>query len=73
MVASRWRLGHEPTTARGTTRGSNGNERQRHRDLENLTKRYGQTTVVKGISFSVRPGEILGYLVPTVLAKPPPS
>jgi ABC-type molybdenum transport system ATPase subunit/photorepair protein PhrA len=55
MVAPRWRLGHEPTTARGrlevqTAMSDNVIE------VQNLTKRYGQTTVVKGISFSVRPG-----------------
>ena len=33
-------------------------------EVQNLTKRYGQTTVVKGISFSVRPGEIFGLLGP---------
>jgi len=57
MVAPRWRLGHEPTTARGrlevqTAMSDNVIE------VQNLTKRYGQTTVVKGISFSVKPGEI---------------
>lgn len=63
MVAPRWRLGHEPTTARGqlevqTAMSDNVIE------VQNLTKRYGQTTVVKGISFSVRPGEIFGLLGP---------
>jgi ABC-2 type transport system ATP-binding protein len=33
-------------------------------EVKNLTKRYGQTTVVKGISFSVGPGEIFGLLGP---------
>src|SRR4249920_3433818 len=63
MVAPRWRLGHEPTTARGrlevqTAMSDNVIE------VQNLTKRYGQTTVVKGISFSVGRGEIFGLLGP---------
>jgi ABC-type uncharacterized transport system ATPase subunit len=33
-------------------------------EVQNLTKRYGQTTVVRGISFSVRRGEIFGLLGP---------
>ena len=33
-------------------------------EVKNLTKRYGQTTVVKGISFSVGRGEIFGLLGP---------
>jgi ABC-2 type transport system ATP-binding protein len=33
-------------------------------EVRNLTKRYGQTTVVKGISFSVGRGEIFGLLGP---------
>jgi ABC-2 type transport system ATP-binding protein len=33
-------------------------------EVQNLTKRYGQTTVVKGISFSVGRGEIFGLLGP---------
>src|SRR4249920_3590224 len=63
MVAPRWRLGHEPTTARGrlevqTAMSDNVIE------VQNLTKRYGQTTVVRDISFSVRRGEIFGLLGP---------
>jgi ABC-2 type transport system ATP-binding protein len=33
-------------------------------EVKNLTKRYGRTTVVKGISFSVARGEIFGLLGP---------
>ena len=33
-------------------------------EVQNLTKRYGQTTVVNGISFSVERGEIFGLLGP---------
>ena len=33
-------------------------------EVQNLTKRYGQTTAVKGISFSVGRGEIFGLLGP---------
>ena len=33
-------------------------------EVQNLTKRYGQTTVVKGISFSAGRGEIFGLLGP---------
>ena len=31
-------------------------------DIRNLTKRFGTFTAVDGISFSVRPGEIFGFL-----------
>ena len=31
-------------------------------EVQNLTKRYGQTTVVRGVSFSVERGEIFGLL-----------
>jgi len=33
-------------------------------EVKNLTKRYGRTTVVKGISFSVARGEIFGLIGP---------
>ena len=33
-------------------------------EVQNLTKRYGSTTVIKGISFSVARGEIFGLLGP---------
>jgi ABC-2 type transport system ATP-binding protein len=33
-------------------------------EVQNLTKRYGQTTVVRGISFSVGRGEVFGLLGP---------
>jgi ABC-type multidrug transport system ATPase subunit len=42
-------------------------------EVKNLTKCYDRTTVVRGISFSVKRGEIFGLLVPTVLARLLPS
>src|SRR5438876_6180376 len=38
-------------------------------EVENLTKRYGRTTAVDGISFRVRKGEILGFLGPNGAGK----
>jgi len=37
--------------------------------VENLTKRYGSTTTVKGISFDVKQGEIFGILGPNGAGK----
>ena len=31
---------------------------------ENLTKTYGPKTAVDGISFTVRPGQVIGFLGP---------
>jgi ABC-2 type transport system ATP-binding protein len=36
---------------------------------ENLTKRYGKLTAVDGISFTVEPGEVLGFLGPNGAGK----
>src|SRR6266498_2516929 len=33
-------------------------------EVRHLTKRYGRTTAVRDVSFTVRPYEILGYLGP---------
>ena len=33
-------------------------------DVRHITKRYGGVTAVNDVSFSVRPGEVLGYLGP---------
>ncbi len=33
-------------------------------EARDLTKRFSRLTVVDGVSFSIRPGEILGYLGP---------
>ena len=38
-------------------------------EVENLTKRYGRTTAVDGISFHVHKGEILGFLGPNGAGK----
>ena len=38
-------------------------------EVENLTKRYGRTTAVSGISFKVNKGEILGFLGPNGAGK----
>ncbi|MBN2369926.1 MAG: ATP-binding cassette domain-containing protein [Vicinamibacteria bacterium] len=38
-------------------------------EVENLTKRYGRTTAVDGISFKVEKGEILGFLGPNGAGK----
>jgi ABC-2 type transport system ATP-binding protein len=31
-------------------------------DVKNLTKRFGETTAVKEVSFSARAGEVTGFL-----------
>ena len=38
-------------------------------EVDNLTKRYGRTTAVSGISFVVKKGEILGFLGPNGAGK----
>jgi ABC-2 type transport system ATP-binding protein len=38
-------------------------------EVENLTKRYGRTTAVDGISFAVQKGEVLGFLGPNGAGK----
>jgi ABC-2 type transport system ATP-binding protein len=38
-------------------------------EVENLTKRYGPTLAVSGVSFSVQKGEILGFLGPNGAGK----
>ena len=38
-------------------------------EVENLTKRYGRTTAVDGVSFRVQKGEILGFLGPNGAGK----
>ena len=34
-------------------------------EARGLTKRYGSLPVVNGVSFTIHPGEILGYLGPS--------
>lgn len=38
-------------------------------DVQNLTKRYGQNTVVDGLTFTVRPGAVTGFLGPNGAGK----
>jgi len=38
-------------------------------EVRNLTKRYGAITAVRGVSFGIRPGEILGVLGPNGAGK----
>ncbi|MFC8678422.1 ABC transporter ATP-binding protein [Streptomyces griseorubiginosus] len=38
-------------------------------DVQNLTKRYGQATVVDGLTFTVRPGAVTGFLGPNGAGK----
>jgi ABC-2 type transport system ATP-binding protein len=38
-------------------------------ELKGITKKYSAFTVVKDVSFSVGPGEILGYLGPNGAGK----
>jgi len=38
-------------------------------EVENLIKRYGEVTAVKGISFAARPGQVTGFLGPNGAGK----
>ena len=38
-------------------------------EIDGLTKRYGRHTVVDNLSFSCRPGEVLGFLGPNGAGK----
>ena len=41
-------------------------------EISQLTKRYGQTTAVRDLTFTVRPGHVTGFLARTVPGKAPP-
>src|ERR1700683_2497452 len=38
-------------------------------EVRNLTKRYNRIPAVDGVSFTIRPGEVLGYLGPNGAGK----
>jgi len=38
-------------------------------EVQNLTKRFGETTAVDGLSFSVEPGRVTGFLGPNGAGK----
>ncbi len=46
-----------------------GRDRERMITAENLTKRYGDTSVVRDVSFTCRPGTITGFLGPNGAGK----
>lgn len=41
-------------------------------EVKNLVRYYGANPAVRDVSFSVKEGEILGFLVPMPPEKPPP-
>lgn len=40
--------------------------------VQDLSKSYGETRAVDGLSFEVRPGSVTGFLGPNGQARPPP-
>jgi ABC-type multidrug transport system fused ATPase/permease subunit len=42
-------------------------------DVDHVTKRYGQTTAVEDLTFTLRPGIVTGFLGPNGAEKPPPA
>ncbi len=61
------------TTTRGdpgrSSRAARGNSVDAVIEVENLTKRYGSTVAVDGLSFQVRPGQVTGFLGPNGAGK----
>ena len=41
-------------------------------EVSALNRVYGSNAVVRDVNFSLSKGEVLGFLVPTVPASPPP-
>jgi ABC-type branched-subunit amino acid transport system ATPase component len=41
-------------------------------ELQGLTRRYGDLVVLDDLSFTVREGQMFGFIGPTAPARPPP-
>ena len=40
--------------------------------IKNLTKDYGSRRAISNLNFEAEQGEVVGFLGPTVLGRPPP-